>query len=98
MAVKPIHLYLPIAHYSRLNTYESESIIINQGREDTMPSKVLELDDGFFLLKIQNNKRVTLPDGMMEHMGLKDTDLITVKLAKDGTAHLKRFDSEVIKF
>ena len=63
-----------------------------------MPSKVLELDGGFFLLKIQPNKRVTLPDGMMKHMSLTDGDLITVKLTTDGKVEMKKFDSEVIKF
>ncbi len=63
-----------------------------------MPSKVLELDDGFFLLKIQPNKRVTLPDRLMEHMGMKDGDLITVKLVEGGQAAMRKFESEVIKF
>jgi len=63
-----------------------------------MPSKVLEIDEGFFLLKIANNKRVTLPDAMMEHMDLNDGDLLMVKLADGGMAHVKKFDSESIKF
>ena len=63
-----------------------------------MPSKVLEFDKGFFLLKIQNNKRVTLPDKIMEHLELSDGDLIVAKLGKDGKVEMKRFESEVLKF
>ena len=63
-----------------------------------MPSKVLEIDDGFFLLKIAQNKRVTLPDKMIEHLGVQDGDLLVVKLVKDGKAEVKKFDSEVVKF
>jgi bifunctional DNA-binding transcriptional regulator/antitoxin component of YhaV-PrlF toxin-antitoxin module len=63
-----------------------------------MPNKVLEIGEGFFLLKIAKNKRVTLPDEMMTHMDLKEKDMIMLKLVEDGIAHVKKFDSVTIQF
>ena len=63
-----------------------------------MPGEVQKLDDSFFLLNIRKGKRVTLPDAMMEHMDLNDGDLILLKLVEDGKAHMKKFDSVMIKF
>ncbi len=63
-----------------------------------MPNKVLEIGEGFYLLKIAKNKRITLPDEMMEHMDLKEKDLIMVKLVDDGIAHVKKFESITIQF
>ena len=72
--------------------------MVDQGRDDTMPKEVQQLDDEFFLLNIRKGKRVTLPDAMMEHLDLQDGDLIVLKLVKGGLAHMKKFESEVIKF
>ena len=63
-----------------------------------MPGEVQKLDDEFFLLNIRKGKRVTLPDAMMEHMDLNEGDLILLKLVNGGLAHMKKFESEVIKF
>ena len=63
-----------------------------------MPNKILEIGEGFFLLKIAKNKRVTLPDEMMEHLDIKEKDLIMVKLIDGGVAHVKKFDSVTIQF
>ena len=63
-----------------------------------MPNKILEIGEGFFLLKIAKNKRITLPDEMMEHLDIGEKDLIMVKLDEDGVAHVKKFDSVTIQF
>jgi len=63
-----------------------------------MPNKILEIGEGFFLLKIAKNKRITLPDEMMEHLDIKEKDMIMLKLVEDGVAHVKKFDSVSIQF
>ena len=63
-----------------------------------MPGEVQRLDDDFFILNIRKGKRVTLPDAMMEHMDLGDGDLLLLKLVEGGQAHMKKFESEVIRF
>jgi len=71
---------------------------ISQGRDDTMPSEVQKLDDGFFLLNIRRGKRVTLPDAMMDYMELTDGDMLLLKLEQDKQARVKKFESEILKF
>jgi len=61
-----------------------------------MPNKALELDDGFFLLKIAQNKRITLPDKMIEHLEVQDGDILILKLTPDMKAELKKFNTELI--
>jgi len=70
----------------------------HKGRDDTIPGEVQKLDDGFFLLNIRKGKRITLPNAMMDHMNIKDGDMLLLKLTEDEMVHMKKFESEVLKF